>query len=283
MPGKDKARCTTMMAASVLLSVCAPSGPDHAEWAGAQADTITCEPWAKVTQGPVIHVNNVWNEQAAGDFDWSQCIVTDPAAPARHGFTWRWPPLGQDIYAQPQARIGVSPWDPLPKLDDRFPVRIGTLQAMTVAANVAYDGPSELNVVSTLWLTDTDDLGDEAQPESIVAEVMVWLDATDGHMSPAGRKVGTVEQGRMRWDIWLDEDWHDVSGVNDNRWIYIALVAQAGSPSAHFDPVALLRSEPLAHLQLDRAFIADVELGSEIMRGEGVLWIDRFDVAFVPR
>ncbi len=48
--------------------------------------------------------------------------------------------------------------------------------------------------------------------------------------------------------------------------------------SASFDLIDLLASPELARLGLERFYIADVELGTEIMRGQGVVWGEDFDV-----
>ncbi|WP_432200495.1 GH12 family glycosyl hydrolase domain-containing protein [Erythrobacter sp. W53] len=265
--------------ASTFACTAEPS-PD---WVAPQTEELACDAWAKVPQREAIYFNNVWNVQAADDFAWTQCVVRDPADGERLGFYWNWPNSGRDIYAQPQTKIGMSPWDPLPRLDTRFPIGIGSIETMRVATEVEIDGPTEHNIVTTLWLTDNSDVTTEAKPESIVAEVMIWTYATADHLSPAGRKVGTVIHSGAEWEIWLDESWHDVSGANPNKWIYVAFVAKDQGFAAEFDPVALLRTEPLAHLDFDSAHIADVELGAEIMRGKGVMWIDQFDVSIEGR
>jgi hypothetical protein len=266
---------------ALSLAACATAGPS--DWSPPRVATVSCEDWATVTENSRVYVNNVWNAHAAGDFGRTQCIVRDPADPDRLGFYWRWPISGSSIYAQPQVKIGLSPWSPHPRLDDSFPVAMERLTAMNVTADVSVDGPSEFNVVTTLWLTDTGKIGTDPQPESIRAEIMFWTYATAGHMSPAGRKVATVSSDGANWDVWVQENWHDASGLNDNRWLYVAFVAQQPSLSVTFDPVDLLRSAPLAELGLDTAFIADVEHGSEVMQGEGLLWIDRFEVSLEPR
>ncbi len=271
------------IAFALFCSACSAGSGNTDTWVKPPSETETCEAWAEIRHGSAVYFNNVWNVQAAGDFAWKQCIERDPADPERLGFSWHWPDYGSDIYSQPQVKIGVSPWLPLPKLDDRFPVAIADLDTMTVATGVAVEARGEYNIVTTLWLTDTGEIGDEPQPGSIVAEAMFWTDATDGLIDPAGSKVGTVRHGGRDWDIWLNRDWHDVSGENANRWIYLAFVASPGGPAASFDPVALLRSKELSQLGFERAYIADVELGAEIMRGDGLMWIDRFDVEIQRR
>ena len=202
---------------------CTPATPQ--KWAVPAKETVTCAPWAEVPHHGKVYFNNVWNAQAAGGRPWTQCIVRDPTDADRLGFYWKWPDSGREIYAQPQAKLGVSPWDPQPKLDDRFPMRIGDIESLTVITDVSVEGPSEYNVVTTLWLTDSGNIGPEPQPSSIVAEVMIWNYATANQLSPAGRKIGSIRQGTEDWDVWLEENWHDVSGANRNRWIYVALVA----------------------------------------------------------
>jgi len=280
---KILAHATVMLSliAVGLNSACTPQ-TTH-EWVAPLTEELECDGWAKVPHREAIYFNNVWNIQAADDFSWTQCIVRDPADGERLGFYWKWPNSGQDIYAQPQAKIGMSPWDPLPRLDTRFPVEIGSIGKMKVSTHVEMDGPTQHNIVTTLWLIDNPDVITEAKPESIVAEVMIWTYATADHLSPAGRKIGTVMQDGTEWEIWLDESWHDVSGANTNKWIYVAFVAKDQGFAAEYNPVALLRAEPLAHLNFDSAYIADVELGAEIMRGEGIMWIDQFDVSIEDR
>lgn len=277
MNGRAKA-VMSLLALVVALAPACTKEPSR-EWAGPHVELIDCNAWAKVPRGKTIFFNNLWNVQAAGAFDWSQCVVRDPADVERLGFYWKWPNSGRDIYAQPQVKIGMSPWDPKPRLDTRFPIGIGSIANMRVTTQVEVDGPTQHNVVTTLWLTDNPAVVDDAKPDSIVAEVMIWTYATSDHVSPAGRRIGTVKQDEVDWDIWLDESWHDVSGVNANRWVYVAFVAKDQGFSADFDPVALLRSKPLAQLEFDNTYIADVELGAEIMRGEGVMWVDKFDVS----
>ncbi len=275
-------------AALVILGLFAGSNSactaqKHEEWIVPDTEELNCDAWAEVPHQGAVYFNNVWNVQAVGDFPWTQCIVRDPADSERLGFQWKWPGSGTNIFAQPQAKIGMSPWDPVPRLDDRFPIGIRSIEAMRVTTEVEVDGPSQYNIVTTLWLTKSPAIISEPKPDSIVAEVMIWTYATADHLSPAGTKIGSVVHDGAAWDIWLDESWHDVSGKNDNRWIYVAFVAQDPRFSAEFDPVALLRSEPLKALNFDDAYIADIELGAEVMRGEALLWIDQFEVSIDPK
>ncbi|MBB4660301.1 GH12 family glycosyl hydrolase domain-containing protein [Parvularcula dongshanensis] len=225
-----------------------------------------------------VYYNNVWNAQAAGG-DWQQCIVEKPGRYGPiYGWSWRWPERGTTIYAYPQVKTGSSPWDPLPRGGTDLPARVEALGSLVVSHALTVEGSAEHNVATTLWLTDTDDIGEVQNPATIVAEVMFWTYATPGHVQPAGRRVGMIEERGQRWSVWLREDWQDQSGQNENEWTYLAFVAEQASLTARFDPLTLLRRANIPTLDLDRLAVADVELGTEILRGEGTVWVEAFSV-----
>ena len=111
---------------------------------------------------------------------------------------------------------------------------------------------------------------------------MFWTYATEGQMDPAGTRIGDIEQGGKTWSVWLDREWGDASGVNDNQWIYLAFKAEEPSFESRFDAAELLGSDLLTDLGLQEFYVADVEVGTEIMNGEGVAWVDRFEVNTKP-
>jgi hypothetical protein len=127
-----------------------------------------------------------------------------------------------------------------------------------------------------MWLTDTAQIGDEQNKAVIAAEVMIWTYATSGHLDPAGQQVGTIGHNGQQWSIWLDTNWTDASGKNDNSWTYITFKATEPALQAEFDIIALLSAEQLNNLGLEKLYIADIELGTEIMRGSGLLWVKDF-------
>lgn len=240
---------------------------------------LECSDYASLERDGAILYNNVWNKSAAGDFDWRQCIISDGAqGEPTYGWYWNWPNATGNIYAQPQIKVGSSPWDPLPKIDDRFPLALNRADKLEISHKLRVQTNGNFNIATTLWLVDDPDFGDKQNRSVIRAEVMFWTYTTEGQMDPAGKRVGTVEQGGKTWSIWLDREWGDASGVNDNRWIYLAFKAQDPSFESRFDAAELLRAQILEDLGLEEFYVADVELGTEIMNGEGVAWVDNFDV-----
>lgn len=276
-------RSTYILAVGLVLSACSPNSHAAEPWVKPATATVTCERFASVPTERGILYNNVWNAGAAGSFQWGQCIEQKPESKDIKGWSWHWPNSGSQIFAYPQIKVGSSPWDPLPKLDKRFPVRLDSLKSLVISHEIDAQAQGEHNVATTLWLTSTDQIGDSPNRKIIVGEVMFWTYATPGHMSPAGRQVATIEEGGQRWSVWVSEHWGDASGQNDNRWAYVTFKRDAGGFKASFDAVDLLRNKAIAHLGLSSSYVADVELGSEIMRGDGLIWVRVFDVEMVPK
>ncbi len=271
--------------ASFLCSVLAISGCGEtpAPFDPPHFEEVDCEDYASVEHESAIFYNNVWNSRAAGDFDWRQCVVEDGnAEDPTYGWYWRWPASSRDIFAQPQVKVGSSPWDPLPKVDARFPLLLGGAQKLEIAHQLRVKSSGNHNIATTMWLVDDPDFGDEPNRSVIRAEIMFWTYATKGQMDPAGEKIGMIEDGGQRWSIWLDRNWGDASGVNDNRWIYLAIKSETPSFSMRFDAAKLLSDPLLKDLGLQRFYVADVEVGTEIMDGEGVAWVDSFEVIIEP-
>lgn len=252
------------------------------EWEKPESITLGCADYQSVVRDQGILYNNVWNKDAAGSFPWRQCLEQKPGTDTvTLGWSWQWPDKGRQIFGYPQIKRGSSPWDPIPKIDDQFPIPIARLKSMTIAHDLTIAARGQHNVATSLWLTRTPAIGTKPDPTIIAAEVMVWTYATDGHMDPAGKKIGTIWHAQQRWSVWLDKNWTDASGQNDNRWIYITFQAERSSLSSRFDIAAMLRDDLLSTLEIENSYIADVELGTEIMRGQGLAWVDNFTVDII--
>ena len=274
----------TALAMSFFSLTTAACKPPEADWIKPETIVLGCEGYQSIPVNGSILYNNVWNSGAAGDFEWSQCLEQMPGDDGEvYGWSWHWPNSGRQIFGYPQIKVGSSPWAPLPRTEHGLPARIGELQSLNVSHALDVNAAGNFNVATSMWLTNTPDIGDVQNPDVIAAEVMIWTYATDGHMDPAGSNVATIEHAGQRWSIWLDEDWSDASGVNDNSWTYITFKAESPVLEAEFDVVTLLRSDELGHLDLESLYIADVELGTEIMQGSGLVWVNGFTVEPVTR
>ncbi len=268
-------------AAVFNLVSCSPS---ESTWVKPATVTLGCKNYQSIILSHAILYNNVWNKSAAKDFDWEQCLEQKPQSdPIIYGWSWRWPSTGHQIFSYPQIKVGSSPWQPLPKINDSFPAKLDQLESLTISHELELQIDGQLNIATSMWLTHSPDIGDVPNKSVIAAEVMVWTYVTENHMNPAGRNIGTIEGSGRKWSVWVNKNWSDVSGQNQNKWIYITFKAEKSQLSSEFDIVALLSSSLLSDLKLENSYIADIELGTEIMRGEGLVWVNGFNVDIKSR
>lgn len=240
---------------------------------------LGCENYQSISVDKGILYNNVWNYKAAKDFPWEQCLVQKPnSSPPVYGWAWRWPENGRNIYGYPQIKRGVSPWDPLPKTTEKLPIQLKLLDSLIVSHELEINADAEFNVATSMWMTNTPDIGDKPNPLVITAEVMVWTYTTAKHLSPAGEEVGVITVDAKDWSVWVNKNWGDASKQNDNKWVYVTLKAETESLINSFDAVKLLNDPIFRDLNLDESYIADIELGTEVMRGRGVVWVKGFDI-----
>lgn len=249
-------------------------------WEKQQINTISCEDYhAEVLENGVLY-NNVWNKNAAGSFQWRQCLEKDPSQNI-YGWSWSWPSNSDTIFSYPQIKVGMSPWAPTPSFNEYFPAHIAELEKLEIAYELDIKGETQHNIATTLWLIDTEELGQQANPAAIVAEIMIWTYATSGHLNPAGAYQGDIKIDGRQWEVWFDENWHDVSGVNQNRWINVTFRSDSSSLQTKFDAKPLLNHAMKNKMIPSDFYIADVELGLEIHSGSGFAWINAFDVDIV--
>jgi hypothetical protein len=244
---------------------------------GTGSATLTCEDYATRVTGQGVLLNNVWNRQAAGNDAWSQCLVKrEVEGVVQYGWSWNWPAGRHTVYAYPQIKIGISPWSPEPRADARFPVQISSLEGLRVLYDLELASNGRLNLATSMWLTRMPHRAAEPDPSVIAAEVMIWSHAAG--FNPAGGKHGEIEAGGMVWEVWLDKGWGDISGAHDNTWIYITFKAQGSFLQADIDVLPLLKYAVSEGLIGSDLYIADVELGNEIMSGSGTAWVKTFRV-----
>lgn len=268
---------------SVICTGCTDNTALQEAWREPENEVLGCADYYKEITDDLIFYNNVWNKQAAGDLPWQQCIVSVSRNGTKTmGWKWSWPNKGEHIYGYPQARYGHSPWDPVPKLDPRFPIPINTLEELNISFDLDVSAVGEHNVATSLWVIDRPKLGDLPQKDAIFAEIMIWSYHTEQALSPAGKEIAEVTVDGNTWSVWFDSSWRDQSGANENSWVYLTFKAQTHCLTCQFDVAALLNSFPPDLLDLSDKYIADVELGTEIVRGQGLVWVNKFDLDIRP-
>lgn len=263
------------------LSSCSKNESKPVNWVKPLSDTISCDAYfAEVTSKGVL-TNNVWNQHAAKNDTWTQCLETRQVdGEAQYGWSWSWPFGRRVIYAQPQIKVGSSPWAPLPKFDSSFPLNIKKLESLTIDHELEIETNGDHNTVTSMWLLSEPYLGTEVRKDIIAVEVMIWTYATPDHFNPAGTKFREITIDDGVWEIWYEQNWDDKSGVNDNKWAILSFRAKESSMQASIPALGLLQHAIEANLILDELYIADIELGNEIMSGAGITWVKDFSVSF---
>jgi len=244
--------------------------PDH--------EVISCNDYdSHVTMSGLLY-NNVWNKHASKASDSHQCIIKQQLGDiTQHGWLWNWPTSPRTTFAQPQIKIGSSPWDPSPAFGQDLPRKIDTLVSLDLAHELEIVANGNFNVATTMWLINQS----EPSENSIVAELMIWSYYTEGQFKPGGRKVDSFVQDGLEWELWEQQDWDDKSGVNQQQWRYLAFRLVQPSLKVDFDVKALIERAIERGSVDEQWYIADLELGTELMGGQGLAWIKQFEVRIV--
>jgi hypothetical protein len=250
--------------------------PDHQD--------ISCDDYAtQITPNGVLY-NNVWNKQAAADQSNGQatdqqfkhqCIVKRTVNQlSQFGWSWNWPTAPRAVFGQPQIKIGASPWDPEPKFGHHLPMKISQLSLLNLAYELEVVSNGNFNIVTTMWLTSN---GNPTR-ESITAELMIWTNYSEGQFKPAGKKQETIQLNGVEWELWTELEWSDVSGANDGKWRHVAFKLVEPKLAVNFDAKALVDYAVKRNFIDSQWYIADLELGTEVMGGQGLAWIKHFNV-----
>ncbi|MFO1370788.1 MAG: hypothetical protein U1F46_17545 [Marinagarivorans sp.] len=260
---------------SLYLSACKNKGAYARTWKKPETQTISCvDYFSEITPNGILY-NNVWNKNAAKSFSWSQCLEKNPST-GLPGWSWTWPNTSNVIYSYPQIKLGISPWAPQPKLSSDFPLDNTSIRSLVIEHELEIQGNSEHNVATSLWLTNTKNIGENPNPGAIIAELMIWSYSTPNHMNPAGVYKGNFEAGDQTWEVWATKNWTDASGANTNTWVYITFRAKNKSLSAAFDVKKFTNFAIEQDILPKNFYISDVELGTEIMGGSGLVWVKKF-------
>lgn len=267
----------------LTLTACT-QGVKNSQPAPPESAIISCEDYYSHITSLGVLTNNVWNKQAAAGERWQQCLVRRQVADkTQYGWSWSWPNGRRVIYSQPQLKIGSSPWAPEPKFDDAFPLTISELESLDISHSLEIETNGDLNTATTLWLIKEPYKGVTPTRSIIAAEVMYWTYATKGHMNPAGSKVSEVTIEGGAWEVWYQQNWEDKSGANDNKWRYISFRGKESSMQAKIPALELLTYAITQNLLPKGLYIADIELGNEIMSGEGLTWVQDFHVEYTTK
>ncbi len=267
-----------ILASCLFFSACNEKVTDESVWKKPDTKTINCGDFTSEETPDGTLYNNVWNKHAAQGFQWRQCLEKSLTADL-FGWSWEWPTDSNAIFAYPQVKVGISPWDPRSPANSGFPLNGTDVRSLIIEHELEVQGNSEHNVATSIWLTNTHEIGNKPNPSIIIAELMIWNFATPNHMNPGGTHIGNVEVENQSWEVWVDKNWGDVSGENSNKWVYITFRATTNNLKAKFDVIKFTNYAVEQKILPKDFYIADIELGTEIKSGSGLVWVKQFDVS----
>jgi hypothetical protein len=272
-------RTLALFIATSLLMSCERNDTLQNQWIKPDSTTISCQDYFSLETKQGVLTNNVWNKHAAKKDPWEQCLEKKTInGEVHYGWSWSWPSGRNVIYAQPQIKVGSSPWAPTPKLDDSFPLKIIGLSQLDISHEIEVSTNGNHNTAITMWLISEPYEGKETNTDIIVAEIMFWTDSTKGHFDPAGQKLTEVKIANNIWEVWYQKDWSDTSGIQKNKWTNVSFRLKKSSKKAFIPALSLLMFAVKKELISEDWYIADIELGNEIMDGAGITWIKEFSV-----
>ena len=272
----------TTLVTAALLSACGGGGGGTA--AAAPADvirTLGCAPNQSVAlaSGGRL-VNNTWNVAAVGNFAWSQCLLEKRSgSDVQYGWNWRWPDNGNQVYAYPEINIGAKPWESGPGNDARFPRSLASTPRLLLDFDVDSSGTGSRNLAASFWFIRTPTVASPPVESDIVAELMVWADYTPDMVSNDGPATlrGEVTVDGRAWMVYAAEDW-GAGAVTTQRWRFIVYLAKERTQKLNFDARKLMADAVARGLLPGDAFIANVELGNELVSGSGTTFVRSFTV-----
>jgi hypothetical protein len=175
------------------------------------------------------------------------------------------------VATYPEIQVGYSPWNGEASPDSGFPFKAGTKK---VVANydVALEASGSYNMAFEFWAVS-------ALPPTknrITHEVMIWI--AGDRLGPAGDPVGkTTIQGNP-FNIYMRRNHGDASGANQNTWTIVSLLAEKPLLHGPLDVGQIIDFLLKQGYLNPNLFIANLELGNEVMRGSGSAIVRNFSV-----
>ncbi len=216
-------------------------------------------------QGKYRVINNVWNKGIASGPYQQKVFLETLDGEGAFGWQWSWP-RGRDVMAYPEVVYGDKPWDPPSGIPSEFPFPVGS-RRIAVRYEARFTATGAYSMILTLW-----GIANTQNPKgSITHEIMIWTANNGG--TPAGRKRGTLLVSDISFDVYVNPNQSDNSGVNKSQWTYVAFVAQTPLLKGQLDLDALTDYLLKQGIMTETTFLTSVELGTEILGGAGTVEI----------
>jgi hypothetical protein len=230
-----------------------------------------CADWYRRSVGGYQVENNVWNK---GNVDsYQQCVfISNSDHGIDAGWAWNWPGIRFNVVAYPNIMYGKNPW--LPATSPELPLRIDEINCLEAEFEVIQQGSGKGNLAFDLWITNSA----SAQPSHITREIMIWL-SREG-FQPAGSRVDVISIDGNDIELWKKEN-HKPS--DEYEWTFLAFVYQSDFTEGSINFVELLNHLVDNGYIASGEYLASIQLGNEIVSGNGQSLIQNYEIRFCDK
>jgi hypothetical protein len=214
--------------------------------------------------------NNTWNRGASSGRHRQKIFVTDDNGKTLMGWAWKWKD-SSGVATYPEIQVGHSPWNGEAAEGSGFPFQVGS-KKLTASYDIGLAATGSYNLAFEFWVVS-------ALPPSkdtISHEVMVWI--AGERLAASGSEIDKVTLQGNTFSVNMRKNHGDASGGSSNTWTIVTFIAER--PMLH----GPLDFGPLIDYLVQRghvrtsAYIANLELGNEVMRGSGTTVVRNYAV-----
>lgn len=261
--------------ATISLAAACSTGGGHADFdlkkiPGSTVFESEKDYASTIVDGRYRLFNNVWNKGATTGHYRQKIFVSDDNGKAVFGWVWKWRDSSA-VATCPEIQVGQSPWASEAAPDAGFPFQAGT-KKLIANYDIALEATGSYNLAFEFWAVSAL----PASPNTITHEVMIWIGGE--RLAAAGNLVGKTTIDGNEFSIFLRKNHGDASGVNQNTWTIISLLAEKTILHGPLDIGQIIDFLLKKGYLSARLFIANLELGDEVMRGSGTTVIRNFAV-----
>jgi hypothetical protein len=215
-------------------------------------------------------LSNPWNKGATSGRYRQKIFIKDDNGQPVFGWVWKWRD-STGVATYPEVLVGHSPWQGEIAPDSGFPFQIGT-KNLVVDYDIVMSAVGAYNLAFEFWTVSSLPVS----KDRVTNEVMIWV--AGEQLGAAGNVVGKVTLGGNTYTIFQNKSHGDASGAHSNKWAIISLVLDRPLLKGRLD-IGEIISFLADKGYLSRSdYVADLELGNEVMRGVGTTVVKKFDV-----
>lgn len=223
-----------------------------------------------VVNGRFRIFNNTWNKGATTGRHRQKIFVNDDKGKTIFGWVWKWRE-SSGVATYPEVQVGHSPWNGEVAPGSGFPFLAGSKQ-VKVDYDISLEASGAYNLAFEFWVVS----GLPPRKETISHEVMIWI--AGERLGAAGSEVGKMTVQGNTFAVNMKKNHGDASGQNQNTWTIISLLAEKPILHGPLDVGQIIDNLVQNGYLSKHDYIANLELGNEVMRGSGTTMVRNYAV-----